>query len=42
MSFVIPVALQMYLFSKNKYVVGYMQKANWTLLIKNGYNYSWE
>jgi len=42
MSFVIPVALQMHLFSKNKYVVGYMQEASWTLLIKNGYNYSWE
>ena len=36
MSFVIPVALQMYLFSKNKNVVGYMQEANRTLLKKTG------
>ena len=34
MSFVLPVALQMHLFSKNKNVVGYIQEANWTLLIK--------
>jgi len=34
MSFVIPVALQMHLFSKNKNVVGYMQEANRTLLVQ--------
>jgi len=39
MSFVLPVALQMHLFSKNKNVVGYIQEANWTLLI-NSSNYS--
>ena len=33
MSFVIPVALQIYFFSKNKNIAGYMQEANRTLLI---------
>ncbi len=34
MSFVIPVALQIYIFSKNKNVIGYMQESNRTLLKK--------
>ena len=33
MSFVIPVALQIHFFSKNKNIAGYMQKPNRTLLI---------
>jgi len=32
MSFVIPAALQIYIFSKNKNVIGHMQEANRTLL----------
>lgn len=32
MNFVIPVALQIHFFSKNKNVAGYMQKPNRTLL----------
>ena len=32
MNFVIPVALQIHLFSKNKKVAGYMQESNRTLL----------
>ena len=34
MSFVLPVALQIHFFSKNKNVIGHMQKANRTPLIK--------
>ena len=33
MNFVIPAALQIYFFSKNKNVIGYMQEANRTLLL---------
>jgi len=36
MSFVIPVALQIHFFSKNKNDAGYMQEPNRTLLGKNG------
>jgi len=35
MSFVIPVALQIHFFSKNKNDAGYMQEPNRTLLIPN-------
>ena len=35
MNFVIPVALQIHLFSKNKKVAGYMQESNRTLLNKS-------
>ncbi len=36
MSFVIPVALQIHFFSKNKNGIGYMQEPNRTLLIFYG------
>jgi hypothetical protein len=35
MSFVIPVALQVYIFSKNKNVIGCVQESNRTLLKSN-------
>jgi len=35
MSFVIPVALQIHFFSKNKNDAGYMQEPNRTLLTSN-------
>jgi hypothetical protein len=34
---VIPVALQIHFFSKNKNAIGYMQKSNRTLLIESDY-----
>jgi ribosomal protein S17E len=40
MNFVIPVALQIHFFSKNKNVAGYMQESNRTLLISSEIKFS--